>query len=38
LCALSLVRFVRFLSGGRCTDRFGCVESVEVGGDLVEFV
>ena len=38
LCALSLVRFVRFLSGGRCTHRFGCVESVEVGGDLVEFV
>ena len=38
LCTLWLVRFVRFLSGDRCIDRFGCVESVEVGGDLVEFV
>jgi hypothetical protein len=38
LCTLWLVRFVRFLSGHRRIDRFGCVESVEVGGDLVEFV
>jgi len=38
LCTLWLVRFVRFLSGDRCIDRFGCVESVEAGGDLVEFV
>ena len=38
VCTLWLVRVVRFLSGDRWFDRFGCVESVEVGRDLVELV
>jgi hypothetical protein len=38
MCTLLLVRFVRFASGDRWFHRFGCVESVEVRGDLVKLV